>query len=772
MELLLLVAKYGVITAAFLVVASSASKELSLLFARIRKQSKFVQLCVFVFILTAVVYGGSKPSTNSVTTSTEPLNSFNSNVSLTHSATTSTHTLPQWYIEHGYPSTDTDGDGIPDAWERWTHTKPLSNDALVDYDGDGVDNITEFMYMCDPIRKDTDGDGLDDMIEIDGLTAGIEGLNPVVRATFDISEPDLDGDGITDLWDEVAYYNSYNLFSDDDGNGFDDVYANNMPAASQYNFDVAVTITTTRTALLSSEFGNMLIAPCTNKVIKLRLSDSEEEGSINLVVHPDPVQFAGLWKAKMSVQFDARHNQQAEQNRIKLSDGCYIDFDEMSSQYVGYISSAQQYGRNKPSKMPSLKYKSKKLILSVDSSGVCVEHGPYPRVWLNTTTNTLPLYASIGEETVLIEDNDVDVISYFNSEALNANPIIVSVYKDEQYSDLKIAENVTIHKSKICRPAQTNIVGACWTSSHDPNDDTDHLPGYEEVEVQFGPNCPTVTDVNAKIGFSHDYVNTRNLPIIENSSELDKTTDHCIGIIYSKETIDIWSYVDGKFNHFKNDILLTVNGDVKDTIALNKQPKRFKPKIYFITVKNKYTSRVLDSMWLTINATGAQNEFDNWYIRNSNTNWIKNLPKPSPSISITTNFWGNVVCSYLDASFSDFWGDASEVGNSYLHHNASFSARSVTIAGGHGNQACYDNNGKIITSTIAGGTADFAAGRLQSVRSHIREDVNPFIDALQLDGNPGEIDWVNEIQRPCIYQGDYLNKYLERRPIIQPEKEE
>jgi hypothetical protein len=421
--------------------------------------------------------------------------------------------------------------------------------------------------------------------------------------------------------------------------------------------------------------------------------------------------------------------------------------------------------------MPSLKYKLKKLILSVDSSGVCVEHGPNPRIWLNTTTNTLPLYASIGEETVLINDNDVDVISYFNSEALNANPIIVSVYKDEQYSDLKVAESITIHKSKICRPAQTNIVGACWTSSHDPNDASDHLPGYEEVEVQFGPNCPTVTDVNAKIGFSHDYVNTRNLPIIENSSELDKTTDHCIGIIYSKETIDIWSYVDEKFNHFKNDILLTVNGDVKDTIALNKQPKRFKPKIYFITVKNKYTSRVLDSMWLTINATEAQNEFDNWYIRNSNTNWIKNLPKPSPSISITTNFWGNVVCSYLDASFSDFWGDASEVGNSYLHHNASFSARSVTIAGGHGNQACYDNNGKIITSTIAGGTAAFAAGRLQSVRSHIREDVNPFIDALQLDGNPGEIDWLNEIQRPCIFQGNYLNKYIERRPIIQPTTE-
>ena len=47
----------------------------------------------------------------------------------------------------------------------------------------------------------------------------------------------------------------------------------------------------------------------------------------------------------------------------------------------------------------------------------------------------------------------------------------------------------------------------------------------------------------------------------------------------------------------------------------------------------------------------------------------------------------------------------------------------------------------------------------------------PFLRAISLDGNPGEIDWFNEIQRPCIYQGIYLNKYIERRPIIQPKAE-
>ena len=345
MELLLLVAKYGVITAAFLVVASSASKELSLLFARIRKQSKFVQLCVFAFIMTAVVYGGSKPSTNSVSTSTEPLNSFNSNVSSTHSATTSTHTLPQWYIEHGYPSTDTDGDGIPDAWERWTHTKPLSNDALVDYDGDGVDNITEFMYMCDPIRSDTDGDGLDDNMEIDGMLAGLDDFNPLVPSTFLVEEEYTPGLTICDIWSNYAYVNGFNLFSDEDNNGFDDEYEERMPYPSELTFDVSLTITTTRTALLSWENDGIIIPPCTNKVVKLRLDGSVDTGSIDLIAHPEGASLSGLWKAQMVVEYDLRYSQESEQKRIKLRNGYYVDFDTMESEFIGYINSAQQYGR-------------------------------------------------------------------------------------------------------------------------------------------------------------------------------------------------------------------------------------------------------------------------------------------------------------------------------------------------------------------------------------------------------------------------------------------
>ncbi|MBO7222822.1 MAG: hypothetical protein J6V70_01655, partial [Kiritimatiellae bacterium] len=510
MELLLLVAKYGVITAAFLVVASSASKELSILFARIRKQSKFVQLCVFAFIMTAVVYGGSKPSTNSVTTSTESLNSFNSNVSSTHSATTNIPTLPQWYIEHGYPSTDTDGDGIPDAWERWTHTKPASNDALVDYDGDDVDNITEFMYMCDPIRSDTDGDGIDDKTEIDGLVASIEGLNPVVRATFIIAEPDLDRDGITDIWDDSGYY----LFRDTNNDGFDDVYANNMPAASQYNFDVAVTITTTRTALLSSEFGNMLIAPCTNKVIKLRLTDSEEEGSVLLSAVPDGVSISGLWKARMDIAFLPRMGQATEKNRIKLYNGFYVDFENMTIDYVGYISPINSRSINSNSNGKVLVcYVPKFLKLYSNGESICLLHGPNHDITLDVCEELLPVSVSIGDITYEMTEPTIDLLDIFNTATLMCEALTIRISKDDEpYQEVGIEQDFHLNLKQLCYPSTTNITGVAEYRSLNYLDAASHEPRIETEIVTFGSNCPVATNINAVIGFSHDKVNTRNLP--------------------------------------------------------------------------------------------------------------------------------------------------------------------------------------------------------------------------------------------------------------------
>ena len=772
MELLLFVAKYSVIIAGLLVAASTASTELCQLLAKFRKQSKFVQLCVFAFIMTAVVYGGSKPSTNSVTTSTEPLNSFNSNVSSTHSATTSTHTLPQWYIEHGYPSTDTDGDGIPDAWERWTHTKPLSNDALVDYDGDGVDNITEFMYMCDPIRKDTDGDGLDDRMEIDGLVASIEGLNPVVRATFDIPEPDLDRDGITDLWDNSGYY----LFRDANNDGFDDVYANNMPAASQYNFDVAVTITTTRTALLSSEFGNMLIAPCTNKVIKLRLSDSEEEGSVSLSAVPDDVSISGLWKARMDIAFLPRMGQATEKNRIKVRDGFYVDFENMTDDYVGYIYPVNRRSINSNSNGKVLVcYVPKFLKLYSNSESICLLHGPNHDITLDVCEELLPVSVSIGDITYEMTEPTIDLLDIFNTATLMCEALTIRVFKDDEpYQEVGIEQNFYLHLNQLCYPSTTNITGVAEYRSLNYLDSASHEPRIETEIVTFGSNCPVATNINAVIGFSHNKVNTRNLPIIYTSDFRDSNTDHCVGVMYEPSLVILFDdFMDG-FNEYKNKIHFKVNGQQMDSLLLayGGFPDEVIPIVYHIEMCLNESGRVLDRLWITAFISTDLNEFSSWYNSNKlDLEWIDVLPKPYRSIRNTN---GELFDPEPDSP--DYWSRPSSI-NSYLHHNASYEMRTETTLI-QGNQACYDANGVIITNTIAAGTADRYApynsiGIIRPSFNHRNEDVYPFLKAILLDGNPFVIDSVDlpqQLKHPCLYQGNFLNKYLECRPTIQPEE--
>jgi hypothetical protein len=62
---------------------------------------------------------------------------------------------------------DTDGDGMPDAWETANGLDPLNPaDAAQDKDGDGLNNLTEYTRGTNPGSNDTDGDGMPDAWEI------------------------------------------------------------------------------------------------------------------------------------------------------------------------------------------------------------------------------------------------------------------------------------------------------------------------------------------------------------------------------------------------------------------------------------------------------------------------------------------------------------------------------------------------------------------------------------------------------------------------------
>ncbi len=78
---------------------------------------------------------------------------------------------------------DTDGDGIPDAWEVAHGLNPNSpTDAFEDPDRDDLSNLDEFQHGTDPRRADSDGDGIPDGLEV------AESTNPLDPGSYDLSQ--------------------------------------------------------------------------------------------------------------------------------------------------------------------------------------------------------------------------------------------------------------------------------------------------------------------------------------------------------------------------------------------------------------------------------------------------------------------------------------------------------------------------------------------------------------------------------------------------------
>ncbi|HUT54833.1 MAG TPA: hypothetical protein VM658_15685, partial [bacterium] len=136
---------------------------------------------------------------------------------------------------------DTDGDWIPDGWERMRGLNPLVNDAGNDPDGDGLTNYQEYLYNLFPFDPDSEdnggpsGDGMPDGWEVtyqldphtndasgDPDGDGLNNLGEYTNNTFP-KDSDSDDDGLSD-GDEVVTYTTNPRNPDTDGDTMPDGY--------------------------------------------------------------------------------------------------------------------------------------------------------------------------------------------------------------------------------------------------------------------------------------------------------------------------------------------------------------------------------------------------------------------------------------------------------------------------------------------------------------------------------------------------------------------
>ena len=120
-----------------------------------------------------------------------------------------------WY--HDSDTTDSDGDGLRDEYEKLIGTDRYSNDT----DKDGISDYDEMYYdlNTDPCKKDTNGDGISDGDE----DADKDGITNIKEFELNTKPDyvDTDGDGLEDGI-EVTIYGTDPVKKDTDGDGLDD----------------------------------------------------------------------------------------------------------------------------------------------------------------------------------------------------------------------------------------------------------------------------------------------------------------------------------------------------------------------------------------------------------------------------------------------------------------------------------------------------------------------------------------------------------------------
>ena len=182
-----------------------------------------------------------------------------------------------------------------------------------------------------------------------------------------------------------------------------------------------------------------------------------------------------------------------------------------------------------------------------------------------------------------------------------------------------------------------------------------------------------------------------------------------------------------------------------------------------VEVSHQQYSHLSDKFILVIYPGTTATKYDAWVSDNRNFDWT-GLPK---------------VYSALEANNMDPEPAALECAkwlppeglDSYYHPGAAREMRTEALESENtqGHQATYNIIGTLITMGLGAGTADRVAPfRIDEENdTHLDKDVEPFIWAAQLDGNPvkGNLAFSSNLTHPLMHKGEKLIQYLDLRPI-------
>ena len=261
--------------------------------------------------------------------------------------------------------------------------------------------------------------------------------------------------------------------------------------------------------------------------------------------------------------------------------------------------------------------------------------------------------------------------------------------------------------------------------------------------------------------------------------------EKCVSHVWSSQPLDMSQYLDGYDDPAVREIFNAVlkwrvnDGIWQDDYQLNlgNIPSIHRISRFNIEVSIQGIMHVIDRLIITIVPDATVQAFTAWYDTEvEDMDWLAELPALYSSIIVDAN--GNPIFPEPEGCCS--WRYVKQY-DGFYHPGAFYEMRSKVTQGGHAHQATYfeGSNGVavLIRTGISAGTADrksvaYLGGPLNP-NPHLNADVKPFLWAAQLDGNPVEAKatWLG-LANPILYDGTFLQQYLEVRPVISNNKPE